>query len=210
VLGAVALAALQFVMIGCSAHRGKEAGSTIQLVAVLPVEVVESERGVTVPQAEAPEIAPSDAGQVVTAQVYGALAERPQFRLVPDLSVTSLLASERVRRAKGLEERALALGRAAEADGVIFGRVSQFRERVGTELGASSPAAVAFDLELLDVREGEVVWQGRFEETQEPLTSNLLQFWMFWSGGPRWLSAADLTRLGVDRLLKDMLKKIGE
>jgi hypothetical protein len=209
-LSALLFVALQLVAVGCSTHGTKEARDSIQLLAVLPVDVVEPEWGVKVAEEETPEVVPSDAGQVVTAQIYGALAERPQFRVVPDLSVTSLLASERVRRAKDLRERALALGRAAEADGVIFGKVSQFRERVGTELGARSPAAVDFQLELVDVRKAEVVWQGRFEEIQEPLSSNLLQFWMFWRGGPRWLSASELTRIGVDRLLKDMRKKIGE
>jgi hypothetical protein len=182
----------------------------MHLLAVLPVEVIQPETGETVPQGEAPELVPTDAGQVVTAQIYGALAERPEFRLVPDIAVVSLVASERARRAKDIRDRALALGRAAEADGVIFGTVSQFRERVGTEVGASSPAAVSFEFELLDLRMAEVVWQGRFAETQQPLTSNLLHFWMFWSGGPRWLSASELTRIGVERLLKDMRKTVGD
>jgi hypothetical protein len=207
--GLLALLALPFVVAACSAHRANEVRTPIRLLAVLPMEVVEPEVGVKVAE-EAPEMVPSEAGQVVTAQIYGALAERPEFRLVPDLTVTSLLASEGVRRAKDLEDRALALGRAAEADGVIFGRVSQFRERIGTELGARSPAAVDFRLALVDVHTGEVVWHGRFAEVQEPLSSNLLNFWMFWKGGPRWLSAAQLSRIGVERLLKDMRKEIGE
>jgi hypothetical protein len=206
---ALVLLALPLLAVACNAHHANEVRDSMRLLAVLPVEVVEPEIGVRVAE-EAPEMVPSDAGQVVTAQIYASLAERPEFRVVPDLTVTNLLASERVRGAKDLQDRALALGRAAEADGVIFGTVSQFRERVGTELGARSPAAVDFRLALLDVRNEEVVWQARFAEEQVPLSSNLLNFWMFWKGGPLWLSAAELSRMGVERLLKDMRKKIVE
>ena len=91
-----------------------------------------------------------------------------------------------------------------EADKVIFGSVSRFRERVGTQGGAREPASVSFELNLLDMRSGEVVWQSRFDETQQPLSSNLLKLWMYWRGGPRWFTARELARLGVDRLLDDM------
>jgi len=49
----------------------------------------------------------------------------------------------------------------------------------------------------------EVVWEGEFEETQESLSANFFDWWIFWDAGPRWLSASELAGLGVDQLLKE-------
>jgi len=172
----------------------------MQLLAVLPIETVAA------PAGDAP--VPSDAGMVVTAQLYRVLAEQTEFRFVPDLTVADTLDTPEVRRADSLADRAVALGKEVGADGVIFGRVLRFRKRVGTQFGATEPASVSFELALVAVSSGEVVWRGRFDETQEPLSSNLLNWWMFWNAGPRWMSAAELTGLGVDRLFADMTASV--
>ena len=54
------------------------------------------------------------------------------------------------------------------ADAVIVGRMQRYRERIGDEWGAKSPASVAFVLDLIDVRRGDVIWTARFDETQKP------------------------------------------
>src|SRR5208283_232235 len=43
-----------------------------------------------------------------------------------------------------LDENALQLGHAVSADGVIYGTVERYNERVGMDYSAASPAAVAF------------------------------------------------------------------
>ncbi len=137
------------------------------------------------------------------------LADQATFRFVPDLTVADALPSAH-SAGDDLVSRAVALGKAVEADGVIVGHVSRFRERVGTEMGAKRPASVAFDLALVDVGSGKVVWHGQFNRTQEALSSNLFDFWMFWRAGPHWFSARELAGLGVEKLFADMTRVAGK
>lgn len=142
-------------------------------------------------------------GDLVTAQVYRYLSDQTTYLVVPDLTVVDTLATPELRRAIGNRERAIALGKAVGADGVLFGRVERYDNRVGTAYGASEPASVAFKIGLLSPASGDVVWEGEFDETQESLSANFFDWWMFWDKGPRWLSASELSGLGVDRLLKE-------
>jgi hypothetical protein len=87
------------------------------------------------------------------------------------------------------------------ADGVITGRIHRFRERVGDEWGAKSPASVAFLLELVDVRRGDVIWSARFDETQRSLSENIFAIGDIRQRGVRWLSAEQLAQEGVKKAI---------
>ena len=101
---------------------------------------------------------------------------------------------------------ARALARESGADGVLFGTVYRFQERIGPRYAASQPASVSFDLALYSVVADEVVWKGQFDETQQPLSSNLFNAWMFWRAGPYWFSVRELSGLGVEKLMKTLPK----
>ena len=182
----------------CSLLPGGKADSSIravQTIAVLPLR--ESPRG------ELPDggsVLDAHAGKALTAQIYGLLAEQTRFRFVPDLSMESYLADVPSRDIEG----ARALAQAAQADGVLFGTVYRFRDRVGPRYAASTPASVSFDLALYSAVADEVVWRGAFDETQQPLSENVLKAWMFWRGGPHWLTSRELARLGLERLLGEL------
>jgi hypothetical protein len=181
------------------------APAAMRLLAVLPLESAPAPSdGGKVP----PALPAEDAGLVITAQVYRVLADQTEFRLVPDLTVADVVETPAVRAANGLVDRAVALGKEVGADGVICGRVFRFQKRVGTEYGASQPASVWFELEVVAVGTGDIVWRGAFDQTQEPLTSNLLNWWMFWRAGPRWVSAGELAGLGVENLFADMMSSV--
>ncbi len=169
----------------------------VELIAVLPLERVDS--------ADAGRLPPG-AEETVTAQLYGVLTESPRFRFVPDLTVAEAL--RKVSRNLELQQRALALGREVNADAVLYGTVERFIERQGGPYGAKVPASVSFGLALVSVKSGKVLWQGRFDQTQQPLVTNLLNWWMFWRGGPRWFSAEELARFGVERLLDDLGRRL--
>ena len=55
-------------------------------------------------------------------------------------------------------------------------------------------------LQLLLVRAGrkDASWKADYTFTQEPLAYNLLNFWGVLRAGPKWLTAEDLARIGVD------------
>jgi hypothetical protein len=200
-LAAVLAAAL---LAGCGAKQQADPSHppvTMQMLAVLPLEAVRAGDAAGSPP-------PTESGLAVTAQVYRVLAEQTEFRFVPDLTVADALETPELRSADSLVDRAVALGKEVGADGVIFGRVLRYQKRVGTDLGATTPASVAFDLGLVAVVNGDVVWRGRFDQTQEPLTSNLLNWWMFWRAGPRWMSASELAGLGIDRLFRDLTRNV--
>ena len=61
-----------------------------------------------------------------------------------------------------------------------------------------------FRSRLVETATGQVLWAGAFDQTQQDLSSNLFDFWMFWSEGPRWFTAAELAHLGVEKLIGEM------
>ncbi|MBX3028416.1 hypothetical protein KF840_26280 [bacterium] len=192
---AVALASLLAVC-GCASKQLPHPPLFARVVAVLPFE--------TAPGADHGERrGEAKAGDLVTAQVYRYLADQTTYLVVPDVTVVDTLTTPDLRRAVGQQDRAIQLGRAVGADGVLFGRVDRYDQRVGTAYGASKGASVKFRIGLLSPKTGEVVWEGEFDETQEALASNFFDWWIFWGGGPRWLSASELAGLGVDRLLDE-------
>jgi hypothetical protein len=203
---------LAVVAAGCSSQRDEPVElRPTRLVAVLPIELAPSASQPDAGDEDGPRRPlPPDSGTAVTGQIYEVLAHDSKFRFIPDLTVADVVRGPALREATGLVPRAVALGREVKADAVIFGEVHRFRERVGTEYGASQPASVSFDLGLVDVAEGKVLWEGRFSETQESLSSNLLKFWMVWREGPHWFTARELAGLGVEKLIDDMKDAIGE
>ncbi|MFI5395933.1 MAG: hypothetical protein ACHQ9S_10410 [Candidatus Binatia bacterium] len=198
-LGALVLV----VLTGCNPfHRIPRISEPISLLAVMPMESVER---VSATPAEGVESLPPDAARKVTAEVYGVLTSSSDWRVVPDL--TAMQALSRIKPGGDLASRARALGQEVGADGALFGTVSRYVERVGTGYGARQPAAVAITLQLISVKSGKILWSGSFDETQRPLSSNLFNWWQFWRGGPRWFTAQEFARLGVEHLLRDLSKR---
>jgi hypothetical protein len=196
--------ALAFVPSGCSLlHRGPAIEEKIGLIAVMPIERAEPVSATALP--ETPTLAPG-AERVVTAEIYGVLSSSPRWRFVPDLTVSEALSHHPL--GGDLESRARALGKAVGADGVLFGTVFRYRERVGSEFGTRQPAAVGFTLQLISVTSGKILWTGTFDQAQEALSTNLFNWWQFWRGGPRWFTAEEFTRIAVERLLDELAAKL--
>jgi hypothetical protein len=91
------------------------------------------------------------------------------------------------------------LGVQMKADYVLWGDVFRYQERVGTGYGVQSPASVAFDLHLMRVKDGKLVWKAHWDRTQKPLSENILEF----KGNMRWLTAKELSLQGLKEMLKD-------
>jgi len=97
------------------------------------------------------------------------------------------------------------LGEAVYADAVLVGRVRRFRERVGDEWGVKSPASVAFVLDLVDVRRGDVIWSASFDETQKSLSENIFAIGDIISErGVRCLTAEQLAHEGVKKAVAQL------
>ena len=179
--------------------HGPTLDERVGLIAVLPIE---RQAPSTVAAQEEHVPMESHAEQVITAQIYDVLSASPQWRFVPDLTATQALT--KVGTAGDLPSRAQALGKAVEADAVICGTVNRYVERVGSEYGARKPAAVGFSLQLISASSGRTLWSGSFDQQQEALSTNLFNWWQFWRGGPKWFTAQEFARLGVEHLLDDL------
>lgn len=99
------------------------------------------------------------------------------------------------------------VGRLLKADTVLVGFLFRFRAREGTDYGVRTPASVAFELALVRVADGDVLWRGAFDETQESLSENLLKIDRFIQNRGRWAEAGDLAAFGLKDLLGSLPKE---
>ncbi len=146
-----------------------------------------------------------DATETLARLTYSAMVALPNWQIVSDSEVREV--------SQGLKEtddraRLRQLGQMVYADAVIVGRVRRYRERVGDEWGAQSPASVSFVLELIDVRRGDVVWSASFDETQKSLSENIFAIRDITQRGVRWLTADQLAQEGVKKAIQQLHEMI--
>jgi hypothetical protein len=142
-----------------------------------------------------------EAPDLLARHLYSAMAAQPGWQIVSEREIEevgqtlgSLSEAGRLRR----------LGELVYADAVLTAQVQRYRERIGNEVGAKSPASVAFVVDLIDVRRGDIVWSGRFDETQKPLSENIFAIGDVSQRGIRWLSADQLMLEGVKKAVNQL------
>lgn len=172
----------------------------IRRIAVFPLDPISLGEKAKLPYSPSPSIdgksGEKEAASILGNFLYSTMSALPRWQIVSDREVREVGAMV----PQGEEsDRAKRLGALVFADAVIFGRVLRYRERVGEEWGARSPASVAFVLDLWDVRRGDLIWSGRFDETQRPLSENLLSLGEFTQRGGRWLTAEELALEGIKK-----------
>jgi hypothetical protein len=96
----------------------------------------------------------------------------------------------------------LQLGKELNVDFIIVGFLFRFEERIGSPIGVEKPASAGFDIHLFRLRDGIEVWQGKFDETQRPLSENLFKIGSFFRRKASWLTAEELASVGMDEMLK--------
>lgn len=138
---------------------------------------------------------------IVVAQLVRAMEDSGRYQPIPP---------SEVKRALGGEERvddALSVCRVAArelgADAVLFARVRRFVPRKGGERGVSRPASVWFEV-YLRAPDGTLLWSGKYDETQQGLTDDLLSFRRNLSRGFRWVTADALAAYGARELVERM------
>ena len=141
---------------------------------------------------------PATAAQFITARVESALASRSTLRVIGPREVASIVSLEEERFHASLKALAQEVGDRLKVDGVLMGLVRTYRERDGTRIGAK-PAAVGFEVFLVQPADGVVLWKGEFFEEQKPLTQDVVGFFEK-SGG--FVRAKELSELGVQKVMK--------
>jgi hypothetical protein len=81
-----------------------------------------------------------------------------------------------------------------------------WRERKGNAAAASEPAEVGFHLHIFDPATGKETWGGDFHEQQQPLNENILAIGQFAKRGGKWITADELAREGIEKLIDQFLK----
>jgi hypothetical protein len=89
------------------------------------------------------------------------------------------------------------VGNELGAEGIVMGYVYRFQERKGESFAVVQPASVAFEIHLLRVEDGALVWRGAFDRTQSSLMEDLLRV-SSW----RWVTAEELVAGGLEQVLK--------
>jgi len=217
-IGAGIFSTLFLLMAACSfgpenlqtRHSTDLEARKIRRIAVIPPSSLSNEQKPKVPftSTPAPEnrVSEQEAPEILAKFVYSAMASMSGWQIVSDSEVRD------VADAMGAMDEASRLRRIGEmvyADAVMTGRILRYRERIGNELGVKSPASVAFVLDLVDVRRGDVVWSARFDETQKPLTENILAIGNIGQRGIKWLTADALMQDGVRKAIMQLHDLLG-
>jgi len=131
------------------------------------------------------------------------LRDLKEVQIIPLEKVTSVY--HRVA-AEALKKPLLAVlkkaGAELKADVIVVGYVYRYTERVGYDFSAEHPASVAFEIHLLNVKDGSTIWRGVFDKTQKSLMENVFQASSFFKGGGKWLTASQLAKQGIDEIFK--------
>ncbi len=173
----------------------------IHRIAVLPPSEETAARPRAIPGTTEPRNPERDAAETLTRILYSVMAAMPNWQIVSDQEVREI--SESVSPT-GDSARLRQIGEMVYADAVIVGHVRRFRERVGDEWGAKSPASVGFVLDLIDVRRGDIVWSANFDETQKSLSENIFALSDITRRGVRWLTAEQLAQEGVKKAIAQL------
>jgi hypothetical protein len=142
---------------------------------------------------------------ILTRLIYQKMEPLGTFNLIPAEKVEDALSRREMKRfEEKLVPNSIELGKELSANFIIIGFLFRFVERIGSSLGVERPASVGFDIHLFRVRDGKMVWNGSFDETQKPLSENLLKIGAFIKGKASWLTAEELAGLGMDGMLKKL------
>ncbi len=125
-----------------------------------------------------------------------------RFKLLPQEKVEEAV-SQSDRREFDLNpmRSSIKLGRTLDADFIFVGFLFRFEQRIGSSIGVDKPASVGFDVHLVRLKDAKIVWTGKFDETQKPLSENLLKMGSFVRRKASWLTAEELSSVGMDEML---------
>lgn len=212
------LAVLSFflpVVFGCQATQGIYTSGlpggqiTLSRLAVLPFQDLAPEdravRMVSCPLCglifQTEKLAPA-AEKVVFDMVLTSLREYKQITVIEPDKTAEVYARTAASGPAALAEILQKTGKELNVDAILVGYVFRYRERKGYTYSVEKPASAAFDLHLVRVQDGVIVWRGAFDKTQRSLMEDVLQASSFFSRGGKWVTAKELAEDGLAEILK--------
>ncbi len=183
----------------------------VQVESVRSIKTIRVRRIAVMPPIEAP--APGStvaegATDSLTAELQAKMALEAGWQLVPESDVVDAMQKLPPSNAADLKQNAIELGHKVGADGVLYGEIETYKERVGSDYAAASPAAVAFSLHLVDLKSGQVIWNAHFHKSQKALNENLFDVVAFVQNSGRWVRAHEIAAQGVDQAVENLHSKL--
>jgi len=204
------------VVTGCH-HKGntispltQEGKPALRRIAVVPFQQIipeeDNTKTVRCPLCGAiflTEKSPEDAEKVVEGIFVQQLEKQRKFNLIPPERVNGIyrrISAESFKTA--LLEILKKVGSELEVDGIVVGYVYRYRERRGRSYSVEKPASVAFDIHLVRVSDGTLIWKGTFDRTQSSLLENIFLVSSFFKHRGRWATAEELTKEGMEKIME--------
>ncbi|MBF6567428.1 MAG: hypothetical protein IVW54_00970 [Candidatus Binataceae bacterium] len=168
----------------------------IHRVAVMPL--------IDYPDVTEPNSIQEGAAQALTAQIYSRMQLAGGWEIVPEDDVIQALQRMPPTTRANLDQNALALARELSVDGIVYGTVHKYEDRIGYSYAASRPASVAFTLFFADLTNRQILWRAQFAKTQASLSQNAFNIvnWLHHEG--RWVRAVDISTEGVDEAVQNL------
>jgi hypothetical protein len=183
----------------------------VQVEAVRSIKTIRERRIAVMPPLEAPAAGSTvveGASDSMTAELQAKMAVEAGWQVVPESDVADAMQKLPPTNATNIQQNATALGREVAADGVLYGEIETYKERVGSDYAADSPASVAFTLHLLDLKTGQVIWSAHFSKSQKSLSENVFDVVAFVQNSGRWVRAHEIAEEGVDQAIDNLHNKL--
>ncbi|MDP2643640.1 MAG: hypothetical protein Q8P24_01745 [Desulfobacterales bacterium] len=150
-----------------------------------------------------------DAVNLLSDHLTSVLLLRKDFIPIPSSQAQGLLPSFSSGKGGQLSEleELVATGRALDADSVLVGHIFRYQERAGTRYAVDTPASVAFDVDIIGIKENRVVWSGLFNETQQSLFENLFNLGSFLKRKGTFITAKEMAFSGLEELFQKLPAK---
>jgi hypothetical protein len=189
--------------------RSKRQAINIERILVLPIQVATEyhQAGSTVRCYECQYFVQTGkieagADAFMNEQILTYISNKTPYKAIAYWKLEWVTAENLAQDFRSLERPLLVeMGKSVKADALLVGTIYRFRQRVGSALGADSPASVAFALELIRVADGRVIWRRPFDQTQQSLDQNLLNVGKFFKRGGKWITAEDLASEGLKEIM---------
>jgi hypothetical protein len=193
-------------LVGCSAvrpapvvqgHTLKVPEGALKRIAVIPFTHRDTMRS-----ASAAAVSPEMAAELVTRFMTEAVAKRG-IDVIPASDIATAFSAQGLKP-YDINPRTAAEVAAAKfgATAIMMGQVSRYREREGESFGATSGASVAFNVVIYAAPVAHRFWTKQFDETQRPLSENIVNARRYPGGGTRWLTAVELAQWGAQSMVE--------
>lgn len=135
----------------------------------------------------------TDGAEFIDTVLAEELGGNDRFTLMSEMQLNAILSDPWAGRMQQFQT----IAQATRCEGVMETTISRYRDRIGSTMSATVPAAAAFSMELVEGESGTGVWSASFNETQQALTENIFSFKKAESRHFQWIPVDQLVRDGI-------------